>query len=157
MRTGWGLIAFVLAVASAQTPDPLNPAKLLLREGKTSEARAALDNVQTDDAETWYQRARSHLLDFYQNTDAAKRRNSLALAMEAMTTALARNANHIPTLRAKAVIHGLPPRGTSPANRSVPFSLSKEIRQALMMKLSLGFLPNSRMGLRGPIFQNHGA
>jgi tetratricopeptide (TPR) repeat protein len=97
--------ALLLALVTAQTPDPLTAAKLLLREGKTAEARAALDKAQTNDAETWYQRSRSHLLDFYQIEDVAKRRTALALAMEAMSTALARDANHIPTLRAKAVIH----------------------------------------------------
>jgi len=92
-------------MASAQPADPLNAARLLLREGKTAEARSLLDKAQTNDAETWYQRARSHLLDFYRIQDVTKRRTSLALAMEALAAALTRDVNHIPTLRAKAVIH----------------------------------------------------
>jgi tetratricopeptide (TPR) repeat protein len=87
---------------------PLQKAVLLLREGKTAEARVELERVRKllpDDVDVWYQIARSHLLDFYQGLDYEKRRVSLALAMESMDAALKRNADHIPTLRAKAVIH----------------------------------------------------
>lgn len=87
---------------------PLRKPLLLLREGKTAEARRELDRLQKEnpqDPEIWHQIARSHLLDFYQGTDPAKRRISLALAMEALSTTLQKNPDHIPALRAKAVIH----------------------------------------------------
>ena len=98
-------IVLLALLLNAQSVDPLAGARILLREGKTSEARAAIDQAKTNDAETWYQRARSHLLDFYQIEDPLKRRNSLALAMEALSTAISRDANHVPSLRAKAILH----------------------------------------------------
>ncbi len=99
-----GLVWFVvLPIGLAwQSPDP----RVLLREGRTAEARAVLDRSKADDADSWYQRARSYLLDFHQTEESPiKRRQALALAMEALSTALARDANHIPSLRAKAVVH----------------------------------------------------
>ncbi|MBI5083228.1 MAG: VCBS repeat-containing protein [Acidobacteria bacterium] len=57
------------------------------------------------DAETYYQYARSYLLDFYQQQEPAKRRVSLNLAMEALATVLKRNPDHIPAMKAKAIIH----------------------------------------------------
>ena len=87
---------------------PLRKAQLLLREGKTEEARRELQRLiqgGAGDAMTWYQLARSYLLDFYSGTDYAKRRTALSLAMEALDTALRRDPNHIPSLKAKAVIH----------------------------------------------------
>ncbi len=94
--------------AALAVPGPLRKALLLLREGKTAEARKELDaqlKLRPDDAETLYQIARSHLIDFYQLDDANQRRVSLALAMEMLAGALSRDPNHIPALRAKAVIH----------------------------------------------------
>ena len=64
---------------------PLRKALLLLREGKTAEARKELEEqrgLRPNDAEVLYQIARSHLIDFYQQSDPEKRRVSLALAME---------------------------------------------------------------------------
>jgi tetratricopeptide (TPR) repeat protein len=87
---------------------PLRKAQLLLREGKTQEARRELERLiqgGRNDAMTWYQLARSYLLDFYSAADAAKRRTALNLAMEALGTALKRDPDHIPSLKAKAVIH----------------------------------------------------
>lgn len=87
---------------------PLRKAQILLREGKTEEARRELQRlIQSgrNDAMTWYQLARSYLLDFYAGTGYAKRRTSLNLAMEALGTALKRDPDHIPSLKAKAVIH----------------------------------------------------
>ncbi len=87
---------------------PLRKALLLLREGKTAEARIELEEqrkLRPNDAEVLYQIARSHLIDFYQQTDPEKRRVSLSLAMEDLASTLASNPDHIPALRAKAVIH----------------------------------------------------
>ncbi len=79
---------------------------LLLRQGKTEEARkelTALVSRNPADAELHYQLARSHLLDFYGNPAAG--RVALSLAMEALENALRRNGDHIPALKAKAIIH----------------------------------------------------
>src|SRR5579883_610693 len=87
---------------------PLRQALLLLREGKTGEARKELEaqrKLRPDDAEVLYQIARSHLIDFYEQADPEQRRVSLSLAMEDLAATLARNPDHIPALRAKAVIH----------------------------------------------------
>jgi tetratricopeptide (TPR) repeat protein len=82
--------------------------RMLLREGKTAEARKVLLEMQKtrpDDAEIHFQIGRAHLLDFYTGEDFQKRRISLALAMESLGTAIAKDPNHIPALRAKAIIH----------------------------------------------------
>jgi tetratricopeptide (TPR) repeat protein len=87
---------------------PLRDARLLLREGDTQKARQELHRLQQEDpenAEIWFQIGRSHLLDFYQEADPAKRRISLGLAMEALGNAIARDGNHIPALRTKAILH----------------------------------------------------
>ena len=87
---------------------PLRKAMLLLREGNTAEARKELEEqrqLRPNDAEVLYQIARSYLMDFYQIEDPGKRRVSLALAMEMLDGALQRDPNHIPALRAKAVLH----------------------------------------------------
>ena len=87
---------------------PLSKALSLLREGKTGEARQELEaqrKLRPADAEVLYQIARSYLIDFYQGEDPEKRRLSLALGMEMLDGALQRNPDHIPALRAKAVIH----------------------------------------------------
>lgn len=87
---------------------PLREALMLLREGKTREARMSLLRQQRerpDDAEIWFQLGRSHLLDFYNEPDPAKRRVSLGLAMESLGTAIAKDENHIPALRTKAILH----------------------------------------------------
>jgi hypothetical protein len=87
---------------------PLRPALLLLRQGKTAEARVLLEQQRKqrpDDAEVLYQIARSYLMDFYKEDNPDKRRTVLALAMEMLNSTLKRNADHIPALRAKAVIH----------------------------------------------------
>ncbi|MDX1984858.1 MAG: hypothetical protein SFV51_31590, partial [Bryobacteraceae bacterium] len=80
----------------------------LLRQSRTEAARqelAALVAASPDDAELQYQLARSHLLDFYEQREARRRRISLALALEALDSALRRNPDHIPALKSKAVIH----------------------------------------------------
>ena len=87
---------------------PLTPALLLMRQGKTAAAREQLDQqrkLRPGDADVLYQIARSYLLDFYREDDAGHRRTWLALAMENLDAALKRNPDHIPSLRAKAVIH----------------------------------------------------
>ena len=87
---------------------PLRKALLLLRDGKTAEARVELETQRKQhpgDAEILYQIGRSYLLDFYQLEDADKRKVALGLGMEALAAALKLDPNHIPALRAKAVIH----------------------------------------------------
>ncbi len=86
---------------------PLRKALLLLREGKTAEARTELEaqrKLRPNDAEVLYQIARSYLMDFYTLDDPEKRRVSLALAMEMLDGTLQHNPDHIPAMRAKAVI-----------------------------------------------------
>ena len=97
-----------MAPEVAEIPSPLLPALKLLREGKTLEARALLMERQKsspEDPEIVHQLARSFLFDFYRETDVTKRRTALALAMEAFASTLKKNPNHIPALRAKAIIH----------------------------------------------------
>jgi len=87
---------------------PLRKALLLLRDSKTAEARKELEEQRKqrpDDAEVLYQIARSYLLDFYRLQDPEQRRVSLALAMETLGAVLKHDPDHIPALRAKAVIH----------------------------------------------------
>ncbi len=87
---------------------PLQKALLLLREGRTAEGRKELEaqrRQRPGDAEVLYQIARSYLLDFYREADPEKRRLPLSLAMENLDAVLQRNPDHIPALRAKAVIH----------------------------------------------------
>ena len=87
---------------------PLRKALLLLRESKTAEARKELEEQRKqhpDDAEVLYQIARSYLLDFYSLQDPERRRVALSLAMETLGDVLKHDPDHIPTLRAKAVIH----------------------------------------------------
>jgi tetratricopeptide (TPR) repeat protein len=91
-----------------ENPGPLRKALLLLRESKTAEARTELEaqrKLRPDDAEVLYQIARSYLLDFYRLQDAEQRRVSLALTMETLDSVLKQDRNHVPALRAKAVIH----------------------------------------------------
>lgn len=99
------VVVLLALLAASLIAQQMDSARALLREGKTAEARAALAKEADSSAEVWYQRARSHLLDFYQMEDAAKRRVSLGLAMEALAAAITRDPNHIPSLRAKAVVH----------------------------------------------------
>jgi tetratricopeptide (TPR) repeat protein len=87
---------------------PLRKALLLLRESKTAEARQELEaqrKLHPADAEILYQIARSYLMDFYRLQAPEQRRISLGLAMETLNAALKADPNHIPALRAKAVIH----------------------------------------------------
>jgi tetratricopeptide (TPR) repeat protein len=87
---------------------PLRKALLLLRESRTAEARKELEEqrkLRPDDAEVLYQIARSYLIDFYRVQDPEQRRIALGLAMETLNAVLKRNPDHIPALRAKAVIH----------------------------------------------------
>jgi tetratricopeptide (TPR) repeat protein len=87
---------------------PLRNATLLLREGKTEEARRDLEQqrkARPNDPDLLYQIARSYLLDFYRVDDPEKRRVALGLAMETLAAVLKANPDHIPALRAKAVIH----------------------------------------------------
>jgi tetratricopeptide (TPR) repeat protein len=87
---------------------PLRKALLLLREGKTDEARKELEaqrKLRPDDPEVAYQIARAYLMDFYSGQDPERRRVSLGLAMETLNSVLKLNPDHIPALRAKALIH----------------------------------------------------
>ena len=87
---------------------PLRKALLLLRDSKTAEARKELEEqrkLRPTDAEVLYQIARSYLIDFYQQQDPEKRRVALALAMENLGATLQRDPDHIPALRAKAMVH----------------------------------------------------
>ena len=92
----------------ARSPSPLREAILLLRDGKTDEARQRLHELARktpDDAEVQYQIARSHLMDFYEREDPARRRVSLSLAMESLAATLKRDPDHINALKSKSVIH----------------------------------------------------
>ncbi|MCS7024882.1 MAG: FG-GAP-like repeat-containing protein [Bryobacteraceae bacterium] len=83
-------------------------AALRLREGKTHAARQVLEKLRRQDpnnAEIVFQIARSYLADFYRESDAGKRRLALALAMENLQSTLNKNPDHVPALRAKALIH----------------------------------------------------
>ena len=87
---------------------PLRNALLLLRDGKTADARKDLEEQRRqrpNDPEVIYQIARSYLLDFYRQQAPEQRRVSLGLAMETLNAVLKLNPDHIPALRAKAVIH----------------------------------------------------
>ena len=80
----------------------------LLREGNSDAARRellALLQKDPADAELHWQLSRAYLSDFYGTPDPAKGRTALALAMEALDNVLRRNPDHIPALKAKAVIH----------------------------------------------------
>jgi len=118
--TAAALLAFAVLRLLAQQPQgypaeplpqqtgPLRKAILLIREGKTTEARAELNKqraARPDDFEVDYQIARSYLADFYGGDDFEKRRIALSLAMEALAATIKRNPDHIPALRAKSVIH----------------------------------------------------
>jgi tetratricopeptide (TPR) repeat protein len=96
------------SVPLSEKPGPLRKALLLLRAGNTADARRELEQqrkLRPDNPEVLYQIARSHLMDFYKEQDPQRRRIALALAMEVLDATLKRDANHIPALRAKAVIH----------------------------------------------------
>jgi tetratricopeptide (TPR) repeat protein len=105
------LAAAVAAQSQDHEPPPmpvLAPALrkplLLLREGRTGEARAELNRLlaaDPADAEIHYQIARSHLMDFFRSND----RTALGLAMEALDSTLRRNRNHVYALQTKATIH----------------------------------------------------
>ena len=101
----------ILLLGQEQLPPrtgPLAKALLLIRDGKTAEARVDLERQRSahpQDAEIAFQVARSFLLDFYRETDPTKRRLALAQAMENLAATLARNPDYIPALRAKAMIH----------------------------------------------------
>jgi tetratricopeptide (TPR) repeat protein len=114
-------LALVVAAALAQQHDPIFPppplpetasplrkALLLLRESKTDDARKELEEQRRqrpNDPELHYQVARSYLIDFYRLQEPERRRIALGLAMESLATVLKHNPDHIPALRAKAVIH----------------------------------------------------
>src|SRR6266516_2537102 len=120
-RICWTASVLALAAAIAQQQDPVFPppplpgkasplrkALLLLRESKTEDARKDLEaqrKLRPNDPELLYQIARSHLIDFYRLQDPERRRISLALAMETLNSVLKQDPDHIPALRAKAVIH----------------------------------------------------
>jgi len=119
----WGIVAALLIwtgviLSAVQDYDaapplpsietPLRKALLLLRSGKTAEARAELNRLVQQDpsnAEIHYQIARSHLMDFYQSHDPAKSHISVGLAMEALESALRLNPDLVPALQAKSMIH----------------------------------------------------
>jgi tetratricopeptide (TPR) repeat protein len=115
MRIGLAIATIVAGAAVLaqqfplpERPGPMRKAMLLLREGKTAEARKDLEEQRKqrpNDPELLYQIARSYLLDFYRQQAAEQRRISLTLAMETLNSVLKANSAHIPALRAKAVIH----------------------------------------------------
>src|SRR5436190_18717395 len=103
MRRRWawlavGALALAAVIAGQQTHEhefpvvplpeksgPLRKAQLLLRDGKTDEARKELEaqrKQRPNDPEVLYQIARSYLLDFYRLAEPERRRTSLGLAME---------------------------------------------------------------------------
>jgi tetratricopeptide (TPR) repeat protein len=91
------------------TPPDLKAATLLIREGRTAEARERLSRLLTLDpsnAEAYYQMARAHLVDFHsKRQDPERAHTALNLALEALDNALRRSPDHIPALKSKAVIH----------------------------------------------------
>lgn len=92
-------------------PSPLRTATMLLRDGKTAEARTELNRLlrqNPDDPEIHYQIARSYLMEWNTLRDPAKQRVALGLAMESLDATLKRNPDHIYALRVKAVIHARP-------------------------------------------------
>src|SRR4051794_25475156 len=101
----------LILLAQDQTPlpaptGPLRAAQLLIRDGKTDEARKDLDQqrkARPNDPELLFQIARSYLVDFYRLQDPERRRIALGLAMETLAAVLKSDPNHIPALRAKAV------------------------------------------------------
>ena len=109
VRTGaWQQEPAIPANPLPEKTGPLRKALLLLRESKTAEARKELDEqrkLRPDDAEVLYQIARSYLIDFYRLKNPDQQRVSLGLAMETLDAVLKHNPDHIPALRAKAVIH----------------------------------------------------
>jgi tetratricopeptide (TPR) repeat protein len=87
---------------------PLKLALELIREGRTEAARAELNRLlaaQPDSAEIYYQIARCYLFDLHAGRDPVKKQTALGLALEALDNVLRRDGNHIPALKAKAVIH----------------------------------------------------
>ncbi|MBS1826680.1 MAG: VCBS repeat-containing protein [Acidobacteria bacterium] len=108
MVMGCAVVAMLAAQELAERTGPLARASMMLREGKTAAARVELEALrkrEPENAEIVFQMARSYLADFYRETDAAKRRIALALAMENLGITLQKAPDHIPALRAKAMIH----------------------------------------------------
>lgn len=105
----WAPAALAILGLFAQTsPDASRRARLLLREGKTGEARREFFRLQAAsprDAELQYQIARTYLMEFYREGEFTQRRTALGLAMEALASTLKLHPDHIPAMRAKAVIH----------------------------------------------------
>ncbi|MBM3795554.1 MAG: hypothetical protein FJW31_16175, partial [Acidobacteria bacterium] len=86
----------------------LETVQKLLRQSRADAARVELTRLLAaapDDAELHFQMARSYLIDFYELRDPIRRKTALALAMESLDNTLRRNADHVPALKAKAVIH----------------------------------------------------
>ena len=80
----------------------------LIRQGTTDEARRELNallSAKPAEPEIYHQLARSYLTDFYARPSSPQGRTALSLAMEALANTLQRNPDHIPALKAKAVIH----------------------------------------------------
>ena len=94
---------------SLTQPDPaLRHSLQLIRQGKTGDARKELEDLlasRAGDTDVIYQIARTHLADFHSRTDPARRRLALSLAIEALDSVLRRDPDHIPALKAKAIIH----------------------------------------------------
>ena len=90
------------------TDSALRQPLILIRQGKTEEARRTLMAMlaaRPDDAELYHQLGRSYLAEFHARPASGQGRTALNLAMEALANALRRNPDHIPALKAKAVIH----------------------------------------------------
>src|SRR2546423_13703356 len=82
------------AVPLPEKTGPLRKALLLLREGKTAEARKDLEEqrkLHPDDPDVLFQIARSYLLDFYKEQQPERRRIALGLAMEHLDATLKKN------------------------------------------------------------------
>jgi hypothetical protein len=101
-----------------------------------------------------YQIVRSYLLDFYRGTDAEKRRVSLGLAMETLNAVLKLNPDHIPALRAKAVIHARAIWYSTSASSGRNFRCPSSSRRASTVLLSRS---SSIAFLSGPALSGSGS
>jgi tetratricopeptide (TPR) repeat protein len=112
------LLAWAQPPARHETAFPAAPlpvgdyaeAMSLMRADRTGDARKILERLireKPDDAELQYQMARAYLLDFYREGggDPARGRAALNQAMEYLASAIKRDPDYIPALKAKSVLH----------------------------------------------------